>query len=568
MQGEQSESAGQSVQGRAKTAPRRPISRKKKWLFRLLAVGFAVLLVALFEAVLRIAGAGSDLSLVVPVGGEADAGMYRLNPAVDRAYFRRTRLQGPEARHFALPKPDGVYRIVVAGASSVVGFPYPFELSFPRHLEVMLSDRFPGRRFEVLNAGITALNSFSVADVVRQSLDADPDLIVVYCGHNEFYGPGGAASSAPGFSVALYPWVTAARRLRTTQILFGWFEPEPTSDDLMKILPATLEIPFDGEIMKRAEADYRANLSRMVAAAGAADVPIILCSVACNLRNQSPIRAPIPSGLSEADTGQWVEAFEAGEAASAAGDDELAIAHFSEASAIHSDHAILQYRLGQSYERLQRWEESRRAFSLARDFDTCRFRAPSTFRDIVKQVVAAAHDDRVYFSDIESAFAAASSPAAPGDNLFLEHVHPTQEGHALIAATLAEQIARRVLGLSWPADSPLSEERRNELLSLIPEDLLAADSFALQVVSSPPMNEAFDSSIHAARLTARISERYGDIPEEDRAAFEDLSMQEIAERLLPALAERLRKAGHVRRANELMKKHCARRPWECSEKSH
>jgi ABC-type uncharacterized transport system substrate-binding protein len=72
---------------------------------------------------------------------------------------------------------------VVIGGSTVLGFPYPPELAFPRHLELVLKSQQPNREIEVLNAGITAVNSVAEADVLEQALKCDPDVIVVYTGH-------------------------------------------------------------------------------------------------------------------------------------------------------------------------------------------------------------------------------------------------------------------------------------------------------------------------------------------------------------------------------------------------
>ena len=56
----------------------------------------------------------------------------------------------------------------------------------------MLADVWPEREVEVVNLGITSIASFAVAQVVEDALALSPDLVVVYTGHNEFYGLYGA----------------------------------------------------------------------------------------------------------------------------------------------------------------------------------------------------------------------------------------------------------------------------------------------------------------------------------------------------------------------------------------
>ena len=123
---------------------RRPLSRRRKWSFRLLAIGLSLAPLLLLELGLRIGGFGYDTSLIVKAPHTDSSTKFQFNPSVDRAYYGPVDLAGPEPRHFEIPKPAGVYRIVVVGGSTVAGFPYPFELALPRHLQVILQQQLPG----------------------------------------------------------------------------------------------------------------------------------------------------------------------------------------------------------------------------------------------------------------------------------------------------------------------------------------------------------------------------------------------------------------------------------------
>ena len=99
-------------------------------------------------------------------------------------------------RFFVEPAPENLYRVVFVGASTVQGFPHPRRLAAASFLESMLQDAMPDRTVEVFNLGITSIASFAVAQVVKDALALEPDLVVVYTGHNEFYGIYGAEESA------------------------------------------------------------------------------------------------------------------------------------------------------------------------------------------------------------------------------------------------------------------------------------------------------------------------------------------------------------------------------------
>ena len=81
-------------------------------------------------------------------------------------------------------------RIFVFGESAAEGDPQPV-FGLPRMLQAMLSLRYPGVRFEVVNAAMTAINSYAVLPIARDCANADGDIWVIYMGNNEVVGPFG-----------------------------------------------------------------------------------------------------------------------------------------------------------------------------------------------------------------------------------------------------------------------------------------------------------------------------------------------------------------------------------------
>ncbi|MBT7549667.1 MAG: hypothetical protein HN611_13460, partial [Gemmatimonadetes bacterium] len=121
-------------------------------------------------------------------------------------------------RSFIKPAPANLYRVVFVGASTVQGFPHPRRLAAASFLEAMLQDALPERTVEVFNLGITSIASFAVAQVVADALVLEPDLVVVYTGHNEFYGIYGAGDyETPRYNRLDY----ALRQLHLTHLVQG-----------------------------------------------------------------------------------------------------------------------------------------------------------------------------------------------------------------------------------------------------------------------------------------------------------------------------------------------------------
>jgi len=501
---------------------------RRLWLFRCAAIALSLLPLVVLEIGLRILGYGHDARLVVPATGSTAPGTHRLNPGVDRAYFGSMDLLGPEPRPFLLPKPQGLYRILVVGGSTVAGFPYPFELALPRQLQVVLEQQSPDRRFEVLNAGITAINTGSEVDIVRQAVAAEPDLIIVHSGHNEFYGPGGEASTASGLAPRLYPLLRVLRRLRVFQ-LGSSLVARPLQGHPLETLPA--------------------------------DIAILLTTVPGNLRDQSPMQSLSRQDLTEPQQREQDERCKAAARHSSYGEYDAALAALQSARRLDPTSAILAYREAQCLEMLGRAGEAAEAYVLAGDLDGCRFRAPSAFQAAVRRVASEGRGG-VQFCDVAGRLHAQSKLPVPGDDFFLEHVHYNLEGTWRVALILGEFIHKEVLWTEWRPERVATEERRDALLGVTPVDHLAADTLALMAVQAWPLRLAPDSAIQIDRVRARLRRDYALLSPLDRKVFADLSLDAIQQDLLVGMAGGYRAAGREDLAQEMLRRHGLRRPWD------
>jgi lysophospholipase L1-like esterase len=140
---------------------------------------------------------------------------------VGRRYFPQERFPpSPPGDAFLVTKPAHSLRIFVLGESSAAGFPYPPNGTFARVLEDALTDVLPRDTVEVVNMGMAATNSYTIVDLAGEVIDQRPDAVVIYGGHNEYYGALGAGStetlgSHPSF-VRLY---LNLQRLKTFLLL-------------------------------------------------------------------------------------------------------------------------------------------------------------------------------------------------------------------------------------------------------------------------------------------------------------------------------------------------------------
>ena len=115
---------------------------------------------------------------------------------VPKAGYENVNDQGKRVAHdgdgfrgagLARPKPAGVFRVACLGGSSTYGTgPSSNEATWPAVLERRLEEALPGREVEVLNAGVpTWTTTESLIGLQGRVLPYEPDLVLVYHGMND-----------------------------------------------------------------------------------------------------------------------------------------------------------------------------------------------------------------------------------------------------------------------------------------------------------------------------------------------------------------------------------------------
>ena len=107
-----------------------------------------------------------------------------------------------------VPKPEGVFRIVCVGGSTTEEGDTN-AVTYPNLLERKLNARFPGHVFDVVNCGVTGINSLKEKLRMPGYLALEPDLIVYYNGVNDI-----CHELFPRWVADTGPWRRLARRLK------------------------------------------------------------------------------------------------------------------------------------------------------------------------------------------------------------------------------------------------------------------------------------------------------------------------------------------------------------------
>ena len=202
-----------------------------------------------------------------------------------------------------------------------------------------------------------------------------------------------------------------------------------------------------------------------------------------------------------------------------------AIAKYEHAAKIDDRFADLSFRRGRCLAALNRWEEAREQFVLARDLDALRFRADSRINAAIREVAAEQETAGVRLADAEHALAKSDLAVGgiPGDGLFYEHVHLMFDGTYLVARAILQEVdaALPQLADSQKQEPIPSREQCAESLALTPCDEYHMANLMAVALSEPPFTGQLDHAIHTALIRKRAEElgRLANTPAVTEAAY-------------------------------------------------
>ncbi|MGB2868670.1 MAG: hypothetical protein WBD36_09475 [Bacteroidota bacterium] len=442
--------------------PYAPLSPARRRLFSMLLVLFPVLLLVCVELFLRAIHYGPNLSLFVSeeIGGKS---YLVLNQDVKGRYFSHVDFTPNTSSDFFLaPKPAGTIRILCLGGSTTVGFPYGFIGSFSTFLRDRLHETFPGKSIEVINLGMTATNSFTVNDIAAELINYQPDLFIVYDGHNEFYGALGISSQETlGGSrwlvkahlklvhVRLYQLVK--NTLRWVTGLFA--KPHATSEPgtMMERLAEGKYVPYGSNQYWECLSIFKANLQELKEICVSKKIPLILGTQVSNVHDRAPFVSEPAAALSDSGRAESAKLLEKASESFRQGNLNAGLESCDRAIVIDSLRGDAHFLRGRILEKLGNRLEAAHEYLKARDDDQLRFRASSDFNQAIR-----AMDDHqsVFVTDVEQYFSTVSGDSTPGNELILEHLHPNLRGYFLMAKTYQETMKRHsLLGLDWSKDN-------------------------------------------------------------------------------------------------------------------
>ncbi len=449
-------------------------SARQKILLIVFGLALCALLLALVEGLLAWFGIADpyldDDPLVGFVPGR-DLYERKTRPGGEEVYATHpAKLAFFNAQEFPARKAAGTYRIFALGGSTTAGRPYDAAVAFPRWLERYLEAADSGRRYEVVNAGAISYASYRVVVLLRELVGYQPDLFVVYTGHNEFL-------EERSYSQIIHQH-PAWKRLRvwlggfrfTTLARRGWRRLRPQAS--ATTLPAEVTAKLDGwtgldlyhrddELRRSVFAHFEVNVRQIAAIARRYGVAVIFVKPIANLKDFSPFKSEHARELEPRQRERFAALLAEGRELVEAGRPDAGLERLTRARELDPEFAELHYRIGRGHLAQGDFAAAQAAFVRAKDLDVAPLRAPERILELLTEI-AGEYD--VPLIDLPAILEARSREryghGILGNETLLDHVHPDLGVHSLIAERILGMLIER--GVVTP-DPGWSEARRRAI---------------------------------------------------------------------------------------------------------
>lgn len=377
-------------------------NKTKKYPFYFYLILFLIpfLFFLTVEFLLKAVNYGKDIPTWVQADSDLPNTLMLNNDIASRYFSKIKKVPNPATDGFDRIKKNNAIRIFVLGESSAAGYPYEPNAAFSKYIKQYLQLKYPDLKIEVINLAMSAVNSFTMLDIAKDIPEQKPDLVLIYAGHNEYYGALGVGSTESlGRSIALIKFVLWAEKFKTVQLIknavisiINIFSSDKNLENgtLMEKMVDNQLISYKSPEFNEGIDQWKNNLESILTILHSNKIPVVLSTVVSNLKDQKPFVSV------DSDT-----QFSANK-------------EFSKANSFYYKGDYIN---------------AKKHFILAKEYDVLRFRAPDLINETTQKLGKQFHYPVL---NADSVFTINSPHGIVGDNLMTDHLHPNYEGYRLL----------------------------------------------------------------------------------------------------------------------------------------
>ncbi len=413
------------------------ISPIKKILFTLTFFALCIAFLIAFELLLRLFHYGIDTHIFIQPKYISD--VYIDNPTFIDKYYSNDRFEHVEEyikNIFHVSKPKDVLRGIIIGGSTAEGYPFRSNQSFGKIAEVALNTAQSNVQFEIVNLGFTAMSSYYVKDVIPKALNYQPDFIIIYSGHNEYYG---TISQSTGGNDLIKNLYISLKEFKTFQLLYNLFNRSPNkNDEFITMMASQFNNThfIKNEATDREVADhFIQNIDAAIQACSKKNIPVILFEPVCNLIDMPPFSGENDRSLTQLiqDYNQVIKNRDIAEIERFRAQTNL--------NTTYSNNANIIY-LNAKADMIINNKMDLNPFISAKDLDSTPFRARSVLVEgLQKYCLSHAEIYPIFYIPTFDVLASNLGLDIFSNKLFIDHLHFNQYGQQVIGSVLAQQIA-------------------------------------------------------------------------------------------------------------------------------
>lgn len=351
------------------------------------------------------------------------------------------------SQNFSLPKNKNAKRIFVIGNTVVSGWPYTERQSIATKVKALLTKFNLLNNVEIIPISFAGFNSSNAVELINEIKTFDPDMIILFMGHNEFYTHD---DLTPRLGEISFNLVDMVDRLLIEIGLKKEITFDKNIHDLETVFPELVPkrtiIKSDPEYISAVK-NFRNNLSEIIKTCKTEKINLLLPVITDNLlvpplgivQNTKEIQADI----------------------------------------IFSNARMAIYRDGDI-------EKAKALFLKTKELDAVKIRMPEEIKSAYEQ----GDIHKSFLVKIDSLFEINCVNNIPSSELFLDYIHPNYKGMNIIAAALTEKIIGFLNKTSEPITFDSLYAFANAELTITTKDSILAE-----LRLSPSTNQIIDKSL-------------------------------------------------------------------------